>query len=152
MPKKIIEGNKTALHDFKILETWEAGLKLTGAEVKAVKKGQINLKGSYITLKNNPLEVWLINAHIAKYAPAGYSQSGYDPLRERKLLLNKKEIATIIGKKQQKTLTLIPLLVYTSQRLIKLEIALGQGKKKFDKRESLKKREFDIKKQRLMKK
>jgi len=152
MPKKIIAGNKTALHDFKILETWEAGLKLTGAEVKAVKKGQINLKGSYITLKNNPLEVWLINAHIAKYAPAGYSQSGYDPLRERKLLLNKKEIATIIGKKQQKTLTLIPLLVYTSQRLIKLEIALGQGKKKFDKRESLKKREFDIKKQRLMKK
>ena len=151
MTKNILAENKKALHDYKILEKWEAGLKLTGAEVKAAKKGQINLKGSYVTVRENPPSVWLKGAHIAKYAKAGYAQKDYNPLRDRQLLLNKKEISSIIGKRRQKTLTIMPLLVYTSQRLVKVEIGLMQGKKKFDKREDLKKREFIRKKQRLLK-
>ena len=155
MAKTIITENKKALHNYNILEKWQAGLKLTGAEVKSVKNGQIDLKGSYVTIEPNPAtskpEAWLIGAHISKYGKSGYSQKNYNPLRKRKLLLNKKELNSLAGKIKQKTLTLIPILVYTSQRLVKLEIGLGQGKKKFDKREALKKKEFERRKQRLLK-
>ncbi|MFA6304438.1 MAG: SsrA-binding protein SmpB [Patescibacteria group bacterium] len=152
---KILADNKRANFEYTILQKWQAGLKLTGPEVKTAKLGQIDLKGAYVTLESMPgklmPEAWLVGAHIAKYAPAGYSQNHYNPLRKRKLLLNKKEIAELIGKTKQKGLTVLPLLVYTSQRLVKLEIGLGQGKKKFDKRETIKKREFERSKQRLMK-
>jgi SsrA-binding protein len=143
----IIVENKKALADYKIMEKWQAGIKLTGPEVKSVKLGKIDLKGSYVTTfinaKTKNLEIWLVNLTIAKYPKSGYAQDHYLPQKKRKLLLNKKEINVIIGKIKQRGLTIIPLSMYTSQRLIKVEIALVVGKKKFDKREVLKKREFD---------
>lgn len=151
----IIVENKKALHDYKILEKWQAGIKLSGPEVKAVKMGKINLKGSYVNVNINPRsktpEVWLEGVQISKYPKSGYSQKNYNPQKKRKLLLNRKEINSILGKIKQKGLTIIPILVYTSQRLIKVEIALVQGKKKFDKREELKKRDFEKRKKRLIK-
>ncbi|MCX6785817.1 MAG: SsrA-binding protein SmpB [Candidatus Komeilibacteria bacterium] len=150
-----IAENKKALFDYQILEKIEAGIKLTGPEVKVVRAGQIDLKGAYVLIKarpgSNSPEAWLTGSHIPKYKKAGYSQSGYNPDRDRKLLLNKGEIAQLIGKTKQKSLTLIPLSVYTAGRLIKVGLGLGQGKKKFDKRETIKKREFDRKKQFLIK-
>ena len=151
-----ITTNKRILHDYQILEKWEAGLKLTGNEVKSVKKGQIDLKGSYISVKINPRtqrqEAWLIGTHIPKYSKSGYSQKNYSPLHNRKLLLKQKEINTLVGKLKQKGLTLLPLSVYTtSHRLIKITIVLVKGKKKFDKRETIKKRDFERRKKKLIK-
>jgi len=144
---KIIVENKKALADFKILEKCQAGVKLTGPEVKSVKLGKIDLKGSYISVeinsKTKKTEAWMINTTIAKYSKGGYAQNNYFPQRKRKLLLNQKEIDSLAGKIRQKGLTIIPLLVYTFRRLIKVEIGLVAGKKKFDKREILKKRELD---------
>lgn len=155
MSTKILADNKRGLFDYTILEKWQAGLKLTGPEVKSAKAGQIDLKGSYVSLLSRPggklPEAWLVSAHIARYNKAGYAQTNYNPLQNRKLLLNKKELNEITGKIKQKGLTILPLLAYTSQGLVKLEIGLGQGKKKFDKRETIKKREFERSKQRLMK-
>ena len=144
---KELAKNKKLRHDFKVLDKWEAGLKLTGSEVKAAKSGRADLTGSYITMKStehkNP-ELWLINANISRYPKSGYAQKGYDPLRNRKLLLNKKEISSLVGKLKQKGLTLMPLSLYTtSQRLVKLTVVLVKGKKKADKREDIKKRYFE---------
>ncbi|MBU1037055.1 SsrA-binding protein SmpB [Patescibacteria group bacterium] len=149
-----ITTNKRLLHDYQILEKYEAGIKFSGSEVKTVKKGQIDIKGSYITLKTNVkthrLEAWLIGTRIPKYAKSGYSQNNYNPSKNRKLLLNQAELKTLTGKAQQKGLTLLPLSVYTTpHRLIKLTLILAKGKKKADKRELLKKREFTRRKQRL---
>ncbi len=153
MPKNIIAENKKALFDYEIMEKWQAGLKLNGFEVKSVKAGQIDLKGSYITIKPNEAtgnsEAWLIGAHIAKYKKSGYGAKDYNPLKPRKLLLNKKELNSLAGKIKQKGLTILPLLVYTSQRLVKIEIGLGRGKRKFDKREAIKKKSFDLRKKKL---
>jgi SsrA-binding protein len=150
-----ITTNKRVAFDHEILEKFEAGIKLTGPEVKTVKKGQIDLKGSYVSLKFNPqtrrTEAWLIGTHISAYAKAGYSQTHYNPLIDRKLLLTKKEINYLIGKTKEKGLTLLPLSVYTTtHRLIKISIVLVKGKRKVDKRESLKKKEFERRKQRLV--
>ena len=150
-----IATNKRLGYDFQIIEKFEAGIKLTGSEVKAVKKGQIDLKGSYITIKINPRtsmpEVWLISAKIAKYQKSGYSQNDYNTQRDRKLLLNRREIDSLIGKAKQKGLTILPLSVYTtSHRLIKITIVLAKGKKKVGKRESIKKRDFQRRKDRLV--
>lgn len=135
----ILATNKRAAFDYEILATWEAGLMLTGGEVKAVREGQISLKGAYVTL--NQSELWLINAHISPYKKAG-PNSSYDPTRRRKLLLKKFEIKRLVGQKQQSGLTIIPLKVYTKNHRIKLEIGLGRGRKKFDKRELIKKRDM----------
>ena len=133
--------NKRAFFDYEILDKWEAGLVLTGPEVKSAKAGQINLKGSFVSIVNEkPL---LINCHIASYKPARVIQKEYDPTHTRKLLLNKKEIKSLIGKVGQKGLTLLPLAVYTKKGLVKVEIGLGRGKRKKDKREILKKRAVD---------
>ena len=153
--KEIIR-NKRISHNFKILDKWQAGLKLTGSEVKSVKLGQMDLTGSYITLKSdknsNIPELYLINAKITSYPKAGYAQNNYNPLRNRKILLNRKEINSLIGKLKQKGLTLMPFSVYTtSHRLIKITIVLAKGKKKIDKRESIKKRDFDRRKNRILK-
>jgi SsrA-binding protein len=116
---------------------------LLGHEVKAVKNGQINLKGSYVTIKHQPKpEVFLTNANIARYKKAG-PLPDYDPQRSRKLLLHKSQIKSLIGKLQQKGLTLVPLKVYTKKNRVKLEFGIGRGKQKHDKRESIKKREID---------
>ncbi|PIY96271.1 MAG: SsrA-binding protein [Candidatus Kerfeldbacteria bacterium CG_4_10_14_0_8_um_filter_42_10] len=133
--------NKRAFFDYEILDKWEAGLVLSGPEVKSAKAGQINLKGSFVSIVDE--KPMLINCHIAAYQSAKDSQKDYDPTRTRKLLLNKKEIGSLIGKTGQKGLTLLPLAVYTKKGLVKVEIGLGRGKRKQDKRETLKKRATD---------
>jgi SsrA-binding protein len=130
--------NPRAKFDYNILETHEAGLVLTGQEVKSIKSGRMSLKGSYVTIKNE--EAWLINAQIPPYQPKN-TPADYELTRSRKLLLHKKEIKSLIGKIKQKGLTLVPLRVYTKHNRIKLEFGVGQGKKKVDKREVIKKRE-----------
>ena len=123
--------NPRAKYDYHILETFEAGLVLFGYEVKAIKNNLMSLKGSYVTIKNE--EVWLINAQIAPFQPKN-TPDDYNPIRTRKLLLNKKEIKSLIGRIKQKGLTLVPLRVYTKHNRIKLGFGLGQGKRKSDKR------------------
>lgn len=135
---KELSKNKKAFFDYNILEKIEAGMVLNGPEVKSVKNGQINLKGSYIIFHNN--EAFLFNAHIAFYQKS--SLKNYDPRRERKLLLHKKEITYLINKSQEKGLTVLPLRVYLKNGKIKLEIGIAQGRKKYDKRELIKKREI----------
>lgn len=136
----ILATNKRAIFDYEILETWEAGLVLSGAEVKAMREGQISLKGAYVTL--NQGELWLINAHISPYKKARMDP-GYEPTRRRKLLLKKTEIKRLLGQRQQAGLTIVPLKVYTKRHHLKLEIGLGRGRKKFDKRELIKKRDVE---------
>jgi SsrA-binding protein len=136
--------NKRANFDYQLIETYEAGLMLLGHEVKAVKAGQVNLSGSYVSWKNknNKSELYLVKAQISPYKFAGNLED-YDPKRDRKLLLNKREINHLIGKTQESGLTLIPVKIYTKRGLIKLEFALAKGKKKYDKREDIKKKEID---------
>jgi len=134
---KIFNENKKAYFNYKIEEKFEAGIILTGNEVKAIKNGKINLIGSYVIIKNE--EPFLIGAKIPPYQPKNVPLE-YNPERPRKLLLNKKEINYLIGKTKEKGLTLIPLKVYTKDTKIKLEFAIARGKKQFDKREIMKKR------------
>jgi SsrA-binding protein len=138
--------NRQAKREYEILKTYEAGMVLKGYEVKSVKNGQINLKGSYIVIKKiedtKTLAPFLVKAHIPIYKPAG-QRDEYDPYRDRQLLLNRDEISQLIGKSQEAGLTLIPLKVYTKHNLLKLEIGVGRGKKKVDKREDIKKRDLD---------
>ncbi len=140
--------NRRAKYDYAILEKFEAGLVLAGHEVKAIKKGWMSLKGSYVTIKDE--EVWLINAQISPYQPKNTPQD-YNPTRSRKLLMHKKEIKGLIGKRKGKGLTLVPLRVYTKRNRIKLEFALGQGKRQIDKREKIKQRETKRKIDRALK-
>ena len=145
--------NKRANFDYDIKEKFTAGIVLLGHEVKSVKTGHINLKGSYVTLKKTKKElpaIYLINAHIPLYKHAG-TVKNYDPTRPRKLLLKKSEIKHLIGKKQEQGLTLVPVKIYTKRSLIKLEFGIGKGKKKIDKREMIKKREVDRKMRTLIK-
>lgn len=137
--------NKKASFDYELIEKYEAGLVLFGYEVKSARDGQINLSGSYISVrgaKNKRSQLYLVNASFSLYKMAK-SIKDYNPSRDRQLLLHKKEIDSLLGKKQQTGLTLIPLKIYTNHSFIKLEFALARGKKKFDKRESIKKRELD---------
>lgn len=137
--KKLAE-NRRAYYDYQILETYEAGLVLRGYEVKAIKTGHVSLKGSYVMIKDG--QVYLINAVIPPYQPAN-TPDNYDPERNRRLLLKKSEINSLIGKSKQKGLTLVPLRLYTKRGKIKIEFALGRGKRKIDKRELIKKREVE---------
>ena len=139
---KIIAKNKEGLFSYEIIDTWQAGIVLSGPEVKSIKLGQISLKGAFIQFDARQ-ELWLVNTYIAPYKPAKGVQAGYDPYQRRKLLLNKCELNSLIGKKAQKGLTIIPISVYTKRRLVKVEIGLARGKSKIDKRESIKKREVD---------
>jgi len=147
--------NKRASFDYDILETYQAGLVLLGGEVKSVKKGDLSLQGAYITWRTNKgkslPEPYLVNAYIAPYKPSGKFLN-YTPERERKLLLNKAELKHLIGKKQTPGLTLIPLKIYTKLGFIKLELALAKGKKKFDKREDIKKKDIEKRLRTLTKK
>ena len=134
----IIATNKRAYFDYKILETYEAGVELRGFEVKAIKTGHLNLAGSYAIIKNNQL--WLLNADIPPYQPKNIPKD-YDSKRTRRLLVKTSEIKNLMGCVQGKGLTLVPLKVYTKNRRIKIEIGLAKSKKEFDKREAIKKRE-----------
>jgi len=136
MPK-ILAKNRRATFDYELLKKYEAGLVLKGMEVKSIKSGQASLKGAFVTVHNG--EIYLTNANIPPYKFAGNSKD-YDPTRSRKLLLHKKEIDYLLGKSKTEGLTMIPLSLYNSGNKIKLEFALARGKKKYDKRETLKKR------------
>ncbi|MEF3255566.1 MAG: SsrA-binding protein SmpB [Deferribacterales bacterium] len=136
---KILAQNRKAYHDYEILETYEAGLVLTGTEVKSCKNGQINLKDSHIRIVNG--EAFLLNSHISPYEQGTYTN--HEPTRTRKLLLHKKEINKLAGKSQEKGLTIIPLKVYLVKNRIKLEIALAKGKKVYDKREEIRKKDLE---------
>lgn len=142
----VLAVNKRANFDYDIQETYEAGLVLLGHEVKSVKTGHVSLKGSFVTFKKtknkNLPEAYLTNAHIPLYKFAG-AVKNYEPTRSRKLLLKKKEIAYLLGKKDEQGLTLVPIKIYTKRSFIKLEFGVGKGRKKYDKREVIKKRELD---------
>ncbi len=136
----VLIENKKATFNYHILEKMEAGLVLSGQEVKSLKEKKGSLFGSFVSIKNG--ECYLVNCNIPPYQPKNVS-SKYDPKKSRKLLLKKKEIAKLIGKMKEKGISLIPLRIYTKKNLIKLEFAVAKGKKKHDKREAIKKREID---------
>lgn len=135
-PKK----NKKAFFDYQHLETYTAGVVLTGPEVKSVKSGLVNLEGSYVIIKNN--EAWLLGAKIAPYSKAPAAQKGYVPDRKRKLLLTKRELVHLAGSLSTKGLTIVPLSMYSSKRLVKVSIALAKGKRQFDKRKAIKEKDY----------
>lgn len=131
--------NKKAFFDYTILEKYEAGIVLSGQEVKSSRDGHINLKGSFAVFKGT--ELYLVNAHISLYSHAGTILS-YDPEHSRKLLLKKRELHTLIGLLKQKGLTLVPLSVYTKANRIKVELGVCRGKQIHEKREIIKKRDI----------
>jgi SsrA-binding protein len=132
--------NRKARFDYEILDKYEAGIELLGVEVKSVRGGKMSLEGSFVIVRGG--EVFLINANIPPYQVNNISKD-YDALRNKKLLLTKKEIEKLADSEKNKSLTIVPISVYNKGRKIKLEIALVKGKKKKDKRESIKKRETD---------
>lgn len=138
--------NRKARFEYEVLEEYEAGLVLTGQEAKSAKNGGLNLTGSFVSFHNN--EAFLTNASISPYGKAG-PQPEYDPTHSRKILLHKKQMYVLRDKVHEEGLTVVPLRVYTKGRFIKVALALARGKKKFDKRAAIKKREFRREKQNL---
>ena len=136
---KIIANNKKAKHDYFILEEYEARIVLKGTEVKSVRQGKVSIKESYCQINN--AEVFIFGMHISPYEQGNIYN--VDPLRTRKLLLNKREILKLIGKTKEKGLTLVPLKVYLKYGLVKLEIGLAKGKKIYDKRETIAKKDAE---------
>jgi len=137
--EKIVTTNRKAYHDYEILQSFEAGIVLQGSEVKSLRAGRANLKDSYARVKDG--EVFLIGMHISPYEAA--SRFGHDPTRRRKLLLHKAEIRRLIGKVQEKGLTLVPLKVYFKNGRAKVELALARGKRLYDKRRDIAKRDAE---------
>lgn len=140
MPKgagKVIGQNKKAYHDYFIEETYEAGIVLQGTEIKSIRNGRVNLKDSYARIING--EVFLMGMHISPYEQG--NRYNHDPLRVRKLLLHNKEIAKLIGQTKEQGYALVPLKLYLKNGFAKVLIGLGKGKKNYDKREDLKKKE-----------
>ncbi len=133
-----LSENRKAHFNYEILETYEAGIELKGFEVKAVKAGKMDIAGTFAVLRGK--EIYLLNANIAPYQ-AGNVPGDYDPMRARRLLLNRNEISELMGKMKEQGLTLLPLRVYTKGNLIKVELGLGRGKRGPDKRATIKKRE-----------
>lgn len=143
---KLLAKNKRASFDYDIAEKLIAGLVLTGAEVKSTKSGHASLKGSFVAIKDG--EAYLTNAHITPYNMAG-NQSQLEPTRTRKLLLHRRQLNQLINSKTA-GLSIVPVALLENKRLIKLEIGLGKGKKKFDKRQAIKQRETDREARRLV--
>jgi SsrA-binding protein len=137
-PEKNITVNRKARHEYSILQTFETGIVLTGTEVKALRQGKANLVDSYANIESG--EVWLMSANISAYEQGNINN--HEPTRQRKLLLNKSEIRRLIGKVKEKGLTLIPLRLYFKNGKVKVELAVAKGKKVYDKRESIAKRDF----------
>jgi SsrA-binding protein len=139
MPERNVTVNRKARHDYEILETYEAGLVLTGPEVKSVRQGKVSLAEAYARV--NKGELWLYNMHIAPYDPV--LQRNYDPRQSRKLLMHKREIDRLMGLTQQRGLTLIPLRIYFNERgYAKVELGLARGKRKVDRRREIIEREM----------
>ncbi len=138
---KIVGTNRKAKYQYEIIEKYEAGLVLLGTEVKSLRESKVNIQEAYGKFINN--ELWLINSHISEYKYGNINN--HDPLRPRKLLLNRREIKKIKTKLQEKGLTLIPIKIYFKNSYAKVEIAIAKGKKMYDKRETIKKREIERK-------
>ena len=134
---KVIAENRKAFHDYFIEDRIEAGIILTGTEIKSIRNGRINLKDSYARIDNG--EVWVHQLHISPYEQG--NRFNHDPLRPRKLLLHRSEINKLVGKIQQQGLTLIPIKIYLKKGMAKVELAVGQGKKNYDKRQALAEKE-----------
>lgn len=137
--EKVVATNRKALHDYYIMETFEAGIALKGTEVKSLRQGKANLQDSYGLTKNG--EVWLLGIHISPFEKGNINN--HDPKRERKLLLHKGEIRRLMAKVEQKGLTLVPLRIYFKKKVAKVELAVARGKKLYDKREAIAKREAE---------
>ena len=137
--EQLVADNRKALHDYHVLETFEAGIALLGTEVKGIREGRANLRDAYARVERG--EVWLYNVHINPYSHRGYVD--HDPKRKRKLLLHKVEIRKLIGKTVEKGLTLVPLRMYFKRGRIKVAISLVKGKQMHDKRETIRRREVD---------
>ena len=145
--EKIIAKNPTAYHNYSITETYEAGIVLTGTEIKSIRNGKVNIKDTYVTIKNG--EVWVLGMHISPYEHGNIFNK--DPLRDRKLLLNKREINKLYGMIKTKGISIIPLSMYFKGNKVKLEIGIGKGKKLFDKRDDMAKKDADMKIRRALK-
>ncbi len=134
-----IAENRKAFHDYHILETYEAGMVLLGTEVKSIREGRVNLRDSFARIEKG--EVWLYNVNISAYSHRGYAD--HEPLRQRKLLLRRDEIRKLIGKANEKGMTIVPLRLYFKAGRVKAAIGLAKGKKDYDKRETIKRRETE---------
>lgn len=130
---KVISDNRKAYHDYFIEEKFEAGIILTGTEIKSIRNGRVNLKDSYARIENG--EVWLHQMHISPYEQG--NRFNHDPLRKRKLLLNRSEIIKLVGKIQLQGLTLVPTKIYLRRGMAKIELGVGRGKKNYDKRQDI---------------
>ena len=144
---KIITNNRKASFLYHLISKYEAGIQLKGSEVKSIREGKINIKESYVKIKNG--EMFVVGMHIGEYSHSGYST--HDPLRERKLLMNKTEIFKIRRDFENKGKTIIPTKMYFNRGRVKIEIALAKGKKNWDKRESKKQKDIDREIKRTMK-
>ena len=145
--EKIIAQNKTAYHNYNIENTLEAGIVLTGTEIKSIRNGKVNIKDTYVNIKNG--EVFIYGMHIRPYEFGNIYNK--DPLRTRKLLLNKNEINKLYGMIKQKGVSIIPIKLYFKGNKVKLEIGIGKGKKLFDKRQDIAKKDAEIKIRRALK-
>ena len=134
-----IAENRKAFHDFHLLESFEAGLVLLGTEVKAIREGRVNLRDSFARVEDG--EVFLYNVNISPYSHRGYAD--HEPLRRRKLLLRREEIRKLVGKTVEKGMTLVPVRLYFKNGRVKVAVSLAKGKKDYDKRETIKRREVD---------
>jgi SsrA-binding protein len=134
-----IAENRKAFHDYHLLETFEAGLVLLGTEVKAIREGRVNLRDSFARIDNG--ELYLFNVNISPYSHRGYAN--HEPLRARKLLLHRDEIRKLIGKTVEKGMTLVPVRMYFKKGRVKVAVSLAKGKKEYDKRETLKRRDAE---------
>lgn len=147
MSERTVATNRKAKRDYHILETLEAGIALKGTEIKSVRAGQVSLNEAFVLIDNN-LEAWLVDAYIAPYQHG--SRYNHDPRRKRKLLLHKREILRLWNRVREKGLTIIPLRMYIKNGLAKVEIALARGKKKYDKRAEIARREAEREIQRAL--
>ena len=137
--QRVIADNRKALHDYAVLDTYEAGVALLGTEVKSIREGSVNLRDSYARIDRG--EVWLLNVHIGPYSHTGYAT--HEDRRQRKLLLHAHEIRKLTGRVAEKGLTLVPLQMYFKIGRVKVALALVKGKQEHDKRETIRKREVD---------
>ncbi len=145
--EKIIAKNPTARHNYNITDIFEAGIELTGTEIKSIRNGKVNIKDTYVMIKNG--EAYILGMHISPYEQGNIFNK--DPLRDRKLLLHKKEIFKFYGMIKQKSVSLVPLTLYFKNSKIKVEVGIGKGKKLYDKREDIAKRDAEMKISRALK-
>jgi SsrA-binding protein len=137
--ERIIADNRKARHDFHLLETFEAGVALVGTEVKAIREGRVNLRDSFARVDGG--DIYVHNVHIGAYSSRGYAD--HEPLRPRKLLLHRQEIQKLVGKTTERGMTMVPVQMYFKNGRVKIAISLAKGKKDYDRRETIKRREID---------